>query len=90
MRLGERSRWYGYLQSLPRDTVMIPLFWGESSLAASEEERLDGEKALVWLKSTEVARDLDHKAKDGLNLVRMPLRTPKTAADNAGRHASLL
>jgi hypothetical protein len=64
LRLGADSRWYGYLQSLPRDTVLLPLFWGMEELA-----REDGSTAKEWLRGTEAERDLQRKDQEGLGLV---------------------
>lgn len=64
LRLGSGSRWYGYLQSLPRRTVMLPLFWGIDELGGE-----DGKEARRWLVGTEAERDLAGKDKEGLALV---------------------
>ncbi|ORY22561.1 hypothetical protein BCR39DRAFT_551262 [Naematelia encephala] len=63
LRLGEASRWYGYLQILPRSIVMIPTFWEVEELAG-----LDGAKALEWLRGTEGDKELRRKVGDGLGM----------------------
>lgn len=63
-RLATDSPYYGYLQSLPRETVLIPVLWSVQSLGGE-----DGAKALAWLQGTEAERDLHWRAKEGLSLV---------------------
>lgn len=36
---GEHSAWFGYLQSLPRDTVEIALFWGVDDAVGHRRRR---------------------------------------------------
>lgn len=51
----EASRWYGYLQSLPRETVPIALLWGHRDALGLDP---DGEDAREWIAGTEVERTL--------------------------------
>lgn len=64
MRLGIESRFYGYLQSLPRETVGVPVFWEVEELCG-----LDGRKALLWLMGTEASKEMEKKKEEGLDLV---------------------
>ncbi|WVQ71667.1 hypothetical protein IAR50_001207 [Cryptococcus sp. DSM 104548] len=65
LRMEEQSRFYGYLQSLPRDMAFaLPLFW-------SLDEHSDGQKALPWLKRTEAEREMAVKDMSGLGLADM-------------------
>ncbi|KIK69592.1 hypothetical protein GYMLUDRAFT_512490 [Collybiopsis luxurians FD-317 M1] len=45
IQLGSKSRWYGYLQSLPETIVNLAIFWNLDN---------EGQEALQWLKGTEV------------------------------------
>ncbi|KAK4689762.1 hypothetical protein P7C73_g359, partial [Tremellales sp. Uapishka_1] len=60
MRMGDQSTFYGYLQSLPRETIMLPVLW---ELAAE-----DGRAGREWLKGTEAERVLRQKDSEGLSL----------------------
>ncbi|KAK2463049.1 hypothetical protein APHAL10511_004704 [Amanita phalloides] len=57
---GKFSRWSGYLQSVPRDIVDIPVFWNSGTGAGemSCHRQKDGTEALHWLRGTEVAKIL--------------------------------
>lgn len=66
LRLGPESKWYGYLQMLPRQVVLIPSLWGEHDLAGE-----DGRAGLEWLKGTEVEQALMRKDKEGLSVVSL-------------------
>lgn len=65
-RLGRESRFYGYTQSLPRETVPIPTLWP----LIEGEDKADAEEALAWLQGTDAERDLRRRDKEGLSLVR--------------------
>lgn len=65
MRLEGKSKWYGYLQGLPRETIKLPLFWGIEGLCGD-----DGKKGLEWLTGSEVEKDLRRRAAMGFLLVR--------------------
>ncbi|KAH7913068.1 hypothetical protein BJ138DRAFT_697390 [Hygrophoropsis aurantiaca] len=64
--LREESRWFGYLDSLPREIVDIALFWGEEDdddfsicpTCSSCQRYQDGSAARRWLLSTEAGRGL--------------------------------
>ena len=64
IRLGPASRFYGYVQSLPRETIPLPMFWGVHELCES-----DGKLALDMLKGTDAARDLEKQRLEGKSLV---------------------
>ncbi|KAG5727927.1 Ribosomal N-lysine methyltransferase 3 [Termitomyces sp. T112] len=53
---GETSRWFGYIQSLPRKPIPIPLFWAQDFLNVNHTN--DGKKGLQWLEDTEIGRRL--------------------------------
>lgn len=65
LRLGPTSPFYGYLQSLPRDTILLPAFWTIGELAGD-----DGRKARAVLSGTEAERDIFRKNGEGLGIVR--------------------
>ena len=62
-RLGPDSTFWGYIQSLPREPVLLPVIWSIGELAGE-----DGKLAIQWLKGTEAERDLNSKALEGLSL----------------------
>ncbi|ORY27175.1 hypothetical protein BCR39DRAFT_538739 [Naematelia encephala] len=62
-RLGAESKWYGYLQSLPREPVLLPVLWEEESSAGQ-----GGRIASGWLKGTEAEKELRRKDAEGLSL----------------------
>lgn len=64
LRLGEKSDFYGWLQHLPRETIILPTFWSDESLAGP-----DGVRALDLLRGTEAERELQRKDGEGLSLV---------------------
>ncbi|OWZ58582.1 hypothetical protein C356_01178 [Cryptococcus neoformans c45] len=65
IRLFTNSRFYGYLQSLPRDMEAgLPVFWKIGKGVEVE----DGERGLQWLKSTEAEKELRKSEKQGLSL----------------------
>lgn len=59
MRRGPGSRYYGYLQSLPREPVSIVALWDEDELFGQ-----DGKKALEKLAGTEMMRETRRMAKE--------------------------
>ncbi|ODO11607.1 hypothetical protein I350_00389 [Cryptococcus amylolentus CBS 6273] len=66
LRMGAQSKFYGYLQSLPRDMASaLPVFW---SLDGSSS---DGQRALPWLQGTEAAREMVTKGRSGLGMADM-------------------
>ena len=56
IRLGGEGRYWGYIQSLPRD-VDLPIFWDEE------------DEARKWLKGTEAGRELKMREETGVGLV---------------------
>lgn len=68
LRLGGDSRWYPWLQVLPRETVRVPTLWEHGELGGE-----DGRRGLDWLEGTEAARELAKKDADGLSLVGLSL-----------------
>lgn len=70
LRLGKESKWYGYLQSLPRPaelTGMLPVFWSLEDQQGGSE---DGREAFEWLRGTDAWNDLQRREKQGMGLVR--------------------
>ena len=63
--LGEESRFYPWLQILPRETVAIPTFWAEEDMYGA-----DGVEALSRLAGTEGEKELHRKDAEGMSLVR--------------------
>lgn len=63
--LGEESRFYPWLQILPRETIAIPTFWAEEALYGK-----DGVEALSRLAGTEGEKELHRKDAEGMSLVR--------------------
>ena len=53
--IGESSRWFGYLQSLPAGIVDLPMFW---NCEIPNDRFEDGAKAFRWLRGTEVERNM--------------------------------
>ncbi|TCD68415.1 hypothetical protein EIP91_010816 [Steccherinum ochraceum] len=76
---GSNSRWFGYLQSLPRGTVGIALLWGARSVKEDQSAAQhpnashplkyeeDGEQARLWASGTEIEKEL--KGEDGMDLL---------------------
>lgn len=65
LRLGPDSSFWGYLQSLPRETVPIPALWPLCP------EGSDAALALKWLQGTEAERDLRRREREGVGLVSL-------------------
>ncbi|WVQ98792.1 hypothetical protein IAU59_005923 [Kwoniella sp. CBS 9459] len=61
-RLGAESPFYGYLQSLPREIIGLPLLWDIQEIGG-----VDGKLGKEWLKGTEVERELERRAEQGLS-----------------------
>lgn len=61
---GLESRWFGYLQSLPREPVGIALLWGSDVLKerANLQSR-DNELAQIWAEGTEIQKE--QRGEDG-------------------------
>ncbi|KAH9939052.1 SET domain-containing protein, partial [Epithele typhae] len=55
MIIGDQSRWYGYLQSLPSDIVPIARLWAHREAFADD----DTQQAMRWLERTEVQHELN-------------------------------
>ena len=79
LRLGEESRWFGYLQSLPRPTdvqELLPVFWGGAS---RHEDSTQGDgpdgvtedmvQGALWLMGTDAWGDLQRREREGMGLV---------------------
>ena len=62
--LGQQSKWFDYLQILPRDVIQIPSLWEYEPVGGR-----DGREALRLLKGTEAQRELTRKSQEGLSLV---------------------
>jgi hypothetical protein len=60
----EQSRWYGYLQSLPQETVDIAVLWG------TKIDVEDRKEALHWTRGTELEKQLRSSKRPGLIWVR--------------------
>lgn len=67
-RLGTQSEWYGYLQMLPRETILLPAFWNDTSISGDE-----GISAMEWLQGTEAERELARKEQEGLGMVSISI-----------------
>ncbi|WVW83011.1 hypothetical protein I302_105027 [Kwoniella bestiolae CBS 10118] len=65
-RLGAQSPFYGYIQSLPRDIIGLPIFWDIPEICGE-----DGRKAWRWLKGTEGERELKMREEQGLGLTNI-------------------
>ncbi|KAL1406858.1 hypothetical protein Q8F55_006267 [Vanrija albida] len=79
LRLGEESGFWGYIQSLPRETVPIPSLWPLYPAGS------DAELADKWLDGTEARRDLKRREDEGVGLADMRAfyessRLPRTRA----------
>lgn len=59
IRLGEEGRYWGYVQSLPREFGGLPIFWDE-----------EGEPGR-WLRGTDADRELSKRKEAGMGLVRL-------------------
>ena len=62
--LGKESRFYPWLQILPRETVALPTFWMDGALYGE-----DGKEALRQLGGTEAEKELQRKDGEGLSMV---------------------
>ncbi|KIM35325.1 hypothetical protein M413DRAFT_79504 [Hebeloma cylindrosporum] len=60
--LGNKSRWHGYIQSLPTTIVDLPIFWG---LNMEGYDHDDGLEAICWLNGTEAGKILQQKNRNG-------------------------
>lgn len=92
LRLGEDSRWYGWLQMIPRDGIALPTFWGDG---VSQIGGPDGQAGLQWLRGTRGEMELARKEEEGLSLVRGDAPATHIGLEMAhltwaGRHAPLL
>lgn len=65
MRAGRESRFFGYLQSLPRQLLPLPVFWDSLELGFG----LDGKLGLEWLQGTEASREMAGKNATGQSFV---------------------
>lgn len=54
---GPKSRWWGYLQSLPSSPVDIALFWGSNNITLAEMDEQDSQYASLWMEGTELKRE---------------------------------
>ncbi|EIW69440.1 hypothetical protein TREMEDRAFT_62307 [Tremella mesenterica DSM 1558] len=63
LRLDVDSPFFGYLQSLPRELILLPVFWSVKRIAGE-----DGRLGLLWLKGTEAERDMARRSSIGLGL----------------------
>ncbi|KAF5322082.1 hypothetical protein D9619_002102 [Psilocybe cf. subviscida] len=68
-----RSRFYGYLQSLPSGIVDLPVFWSVNKncerTSTNTPDYGDGPAALRWLSSTDSGDLLSHKTENGMTLL---------------------
>lgn len=62
LRLGTDSPFWGYIQSLPRETVPLPMLWPLHPPGS------DGARALPWLSGTEGERDMARREAEGVGL----------------------
>jgi len=65
----DRSKWYGYLQSLPTGLVDLPIFWMKRGDHINCSDADDCEEALLWLTGTEAAKILQSKTDDHCSLL---------------------
>ena len=54
--MGSRSRWHGYICSLPEGIVPIARLWGHREAFPDEE---DAWEAATWLHGTEVQNEMN-------------------------------
>lgn len=78
---GLDSRWFGYIQSLPRQPVGIALLWGSDLVQQQQQQEpgslsnRDSELARIWAKGTEIEKE--GRGEDGkLLLVSDSIITP--------------
>lgn len=64
---GKSSRWFGYLQSLPKDIVDLPVFW------TYDASSRDGREGIDWLRGTEVERQLQRTSETSLENIVGPI-----------------
>lgn len=57
IRMGSQGKFWGYVQSLPRQVEGLPIFWAEDGVARS------------WLRGTEADRELERKDQAHMGLV---------------------
>lgn len=75
---GERSQWFGYLQSLPQNIIDLPVFWGvdhidwfttDTESAISRCLLDDAKEATAWATGTEIDKELRRSAETGHTLL---------------------
>lgn len=64
LRLGSESRWFGWLQFVPRDVIRVRTLWANLDIGGE-----DGRRGLEWLEGTEAGLELRKKDQEGLSLV---------------------
>ena len=64
---GQESHWFGYLQSLPSETVDLALFWGVDVGNGSRRFR-DGHEAVTWVTGTELEKEMRGSTEPDENL----------------------
>jgi hypothetical protein len=80
---GKESHWFGYLQSLPQETVDLALFWGVGNeildgradwseghnYSAGTLRFRDSKEALTWITGTELEKEMRGSAETGETLL---------------------
>lgn len=70
---GTRSRFYGYLQSMPSGIVDLPVLWATKEncerTATHIADYVDGPAALGWLRGTHAGDLLSRKTENGMTLL---------------------
>jgi hypothetical protein len=77
-RLVRESPFWGYLQSLPRETVLVPLVWEIPEIGGE-----DGRLGLEWLRGTEAEKDMQRRAAERLALVSLQDRSSRNQLINS-------
>ncbi|KAF8161422.1 hypothetical protein B0H34DRAFT_379734 [Crassisporium funariophilum] len=80
---GRHSRWYGYLQSLPKQIVDLPAFWDHPYDSNNID---DGMEAHLWLRGTEAGKIVQAVTDTGTSLIDIHQYYDDTAKPLLLRH----
>ena len=67
--MGSRSRWHGYICSLPEGIVPIARLWGLREAFPDED---DAREAATWLHGTEVQNEMNDEEGNAFPVSRQP------------------